>query len=331
MRVRVPSRGEFARGLIAAATTLRPRQHRRIRHAPPSTSGTAYVTCSETNAVAVVDLPTARVVHYVTVGNSPARIALDRKRRLAFVSNFESNSISVIDLGRLEAITEFDAPNGPTGLAVDETRGLLFCSSISNDTVTALDSTTGRFVSSAIVGPRPTSLAFEPISTNLYAVNSGNGTLSFVDTGRKLIATPLRNAPPGATELALSADGLTAYVTSGDPGTLSFFDLKTRRMSASLAGLSHPQGVAIAPDPTHVFVAEPTGSSVAAISTTTRAVTSRIRMPGKPGTIRTNAAGDRILAIDFEAGTLSIAETRRGAILASIEGLDKPRDFVLEG
>jgi DNA-binding beta-propeller fold protein YncE len=326
----VPSRGEFAGGLIAAATTLHTHR-RRIRHAPPSTSGTAYVTCSETNVVAVVDLPTARVVHYVTVGNSPARIALDRKRRVAFVSNFESNSISVIDLARLEAITEFDAPNGPTGLAVDETRGLLFFSSISNDTVTALDSTTGRFVGSAIVGPRPTSLAFEPISTHLYAVNSGNGTLSFVDTGRKIIATPLRNAPPGATDLALSTDSSTAYVTSGDAGTLSFFDLKSRRTVGSLAGLSHPQGVASAPDPTRIYVAEPGGSSVASISTTTRTVTSRIRLPGKPTIVRANAAGDRVLTIDFEAGTLCIAETRRGNVLVTIDGLDKPRDFVLEG
>jgi YVTN family beta-propeller protein len=328
--VNVPSRGEFAGGLIAAATTFHAR-HRRIHRAPPSTSGTAYVTCSETNTVAVVDLPTARVVHYVTVGNSPARIALDRKRRMAFVSNFDSNSISVIDLGRLEAVTEFDAPNGPTGLAVDETRGLLFFSSISNDTVTALDSTTGRFVSSAIVGSRPTSLAFEPISTHLYAVNSGNGTLSFIDTGRKLIATPLRNAPAGAADLALSADGSTAYVTSGDAGTLGFFNLKTRRTDASLGGLSHPQGVAIAPDPTRVYVAEPGGSSVALVSTTTRAVTSRLRISGKPATIRANAAGDRLLAIDFEAGTLSIAETRRGNVLVTVAGLDKPRDFVLEG
>jgi DNA-binding beta-propeller fold protein YncE len=325
----VPSRGEFAGGLIAAATTLHTRR-RHIRHAPPSTSGTAYVTCSETNVVAVVDLPTARVVHYVTVGNSPARIALDRKRRVAFVSNFESNTISVIDLAKLEAITEFDAPNGPTGLAVDETRGLLFFSSILNDTVTALDSTTGRFVASAIVGPRPTSLAFEPISTHLYAVNSGNGTLSFVDTGRKLIATPLRNAPVGATDLALSADGLTAYVTSSDGGTLSLFDLKTRRTDASITGLAHPQGVALAPDPTRIFVAEPAGSSVAAISVPTRAIASRIHVPGKPTVIRANAAGDRVIAIDFEAGTLCIAETRHGSVLVTVAGLDKPRDFVLE-
>jgi DNA-binding beta-propeller fold protein YncE len=325
----VPSRGEFAGGLIAAATTLHAR-HRRVRHAPPITSGTAYVTCSETNVVAVVDLPTARVVHYVTVGNSPARIALDRKRRIAFVSNFESNSITAIDLAKLEAITEFDAPNGPTGLAVDETRGLLFFSSILNDTVTALDSTTGRFVSSAIVGPRPTSLAFEPISTHLYAVNSGNGTLSFVDTGRRLIATPLRNGPPGATDIALSADGSTAYVTSSDAGTLSSFDLKTRRTDATIAGLSHPQGVAPAPDPTRVYVAEPGGSSVAAISVPTHAIASRIRMPGKPTIIRANAAGDRVFAIDFEAGSLCIAETRHGSVLVMVDGLDKPRDFVLE-
>jgi YVTN family beta-propeller protein len=324
----VPSRGEFAGGLIAAATTLHARR-RRIRHVPP-TSGTAYVTCSETNVVAVVDLPTARVVHYVTVGNSPARIALDRKRRVAFVSNFESNTISVIDLAKLEAITEFDAPNGPTGLAVDETRGLLFYSSIANDTVTAIDSTTGRFIASAIVGPRPTTLAFEPISTHLYAVNSGNGSLSFVDTGRKLIATPLRYGPPGATDLALSADGSTAYVTSSDAGTLSLFDLKTRRTDASITGLSHPQGVALAPDPTRVYVAEPAGSSVAALSVPTRAVASRIRMPGKPTIIRANVAGDRVLAIDFEAGTLCIAETRHGSVLVSVDGLDKPRDFVLE-
>ncbi|MBD5634206.1 MAG: hypothetical protein IAI49_06980, partial [Candidatus Eremiobacteraeota bacterium] len=244
----------FAGGMLLA--TLKPARGHRARPHPlrPVTTGTAYVVCSESNAVAVVDLATSRIVQYLTVGLSPSHIVLDSRRRRAYVSNFAANTISVIDLTRLEVTGEFDARTGPGALALDDGGNLLYFASVAEGTVSALDTASGGVAGSAIVGKRPIEMALDFRTGALYVVDEGVGTLSYVETrGRKLIATPLR-ADPSASNIALSRDGVTGYVGNAAAGTLSLLDLGARRISSTIDGLRSPQSIAVTNDPTRIYV-----------------------------------------------------------------------------
>jgi YVTN family beta-propeller protein len=331
----VSTRREFIErsgGFALAAATAKPHRRRLRPHSePPQTTGTAYVVCSETNAVAVLDLPTGRIVQYVTVGDAPSHIALDRRLGRAYVSNYGSNTISVIDTARLEVISSFDTSNGPAALAFDSGRQVLYTCHILAGTVTALDVDTGRIVGSAIVGSRPTDIALDPFAERAYVVNSASGTLSYVNVkGTKLVADTVA-ADRAAATIALARDYKSAYVCNSNAGTISVFDLQARRAVSKIVGLHQPEGIAIANDAAHIFVAEAGANAIATVDTRSGAVLTRMRSAMSPSIVRANVANDRLLALDFEGDSLTVFDSNRQTSLSTIGGFGKPSDVAVDG
>ncbi len=155
--------------------------------------------------------------------------------------------------------------------------------------VVLLDAYTGQTLASAEVGATPTDLELSPDGSALYVLNSGSGTVQRLssDLGRVLSSTPVGAEPvkmalsgeglllvtnrrsntvslldaQGRTagkpipvgeaplDVAISPDGVRAFVSNSESGTLSVIDLKTKAVVFTTAAMprANPIGLTFRP------------------------------------------------------------------------------------
>jgi YVTN family beta-propeller protein len=81
---------------------------------------TAYVTLGHAAHVAIVDVPTRKVLGYILVGKRPWGIALSRDEQTLYVANGLGDDITVIDTKSRKARVSVPVGRIPYGVAVDD-------------------------------------------------------------------------------------------------------------------------------------------------------------------------------------------------------------------
>src|ERR671936_2633012 len=87
----------------------------------------AYVTCSRSNHVGVVDLDRSEVNDEVAVGHEPMDAVFDEGSGRVFVCELRSSNVTVIDTASGRVERSVAVPGYPSGLATDTERRRLYC------------------------------------------------------------------------------------------------------------------------------------------------------------------------------------------------------------
>ncbi|ADW68306.1 40-residue YVTN family beta-propeller repeat protein [Granulicella tundricola MP5ACTX9] len=184
----------------------------------------------------------------------------------------------------LAACKHYNMPDYPAGY-----REFAYVANSTGNTVTVLDLVYLRPDRTLKVGADPTAIAVNPKLDEAYALNTqpsdSTGSVSVIDTDKnEVVATiPVHRTP---SALAISPDGLRAYVTNQGSNTVSVLDLKTRRAIASAPTGDQPAGIAIAPDNRSVVVTNQASGSVSIYAIGIQKaspLTLRATFPGCPG------------------------------------------------
>jgi YVTN family beta-propeller protein len=81
---------------------------------------TAYVTLGHAAHVAVVDVPTRKVLSYILVGKRSWGITLSRDEKTLYVANGLGDDVTIIDTASRKAIISIPVGRVPWGIVVDE-------------------------------------------------------------------------------------------------------------------------------------------------------------------------------------------------------------------
>lgn len=188
---------------------------------------TLYAAENLADAVAVVDLATAKVTATVPVGHNPYTVALGRDGRLAFVSNWGADTVSVLDTATRRVTRTIRVGTHPSALRLSQGGRQLYVADTDADSVSVIDTATlavTRTISlapypAAPVGSSPNALAVSPNGKTLYVANAGDNDVAVVDlehgSVRGLIPTAwyptgLELSRDGGGLLVLNAKGLGA-------------------------------------------------------------------------------------------------------------------------
>jgi YVTN family beta-propeller protein len=87
----------------------------------------AYVTCSRSNHVGVVDLDRSEVIDEVAVGEEPIDAVFDEGSGRVFVCELRSSAVTVIDTASGRVERSVAVPGYPSALATDTERRRLYC------------------------------------------------------------------------------------------------------------------------------------------------------------------------------------------------------------
>lgn len=177
----------------------------------------ALVCQSMGNALAEVDLESAKQVSVVPVGNAPWGVVFSADGKRAYVSNWG---------GRRARPGEKTGDSAGTAIVVDE-HGVA-----SSGTVGVVDVERSKMIAEIPVGLHPGAMALSPDGRKLYVANANSDSVSVIDTTADAVVgtinvKPDEKLPWGSLPngLAISADGRTMFVAVGGNNAVAVVDL----------------------------------------------------------------------------------------------------------
>ncbi len=205
------------------------------------------VVNQQTNSIQLIDMRDAQVIgSAMTVGGSPADVAIDSVTDQAVVANQADGTVSVVSLGTVRPLAVLQASVSRLFTSSATQAVTLIGSGFSSPAVridgTALPSSDVVTVSSREINITvPASDLSGPRILNLDVENSG-GTLSNIYQIPVIQAVPVGTAPVG---VAIDPASNTAVVTNSGAATASLIDLSAGAVSATVNVGSDPLGVAV--------------------------------------------------------------------------------------
>jgi YVTN family beta-propeller protein len=200
---------------------------------------------------------------------------------------------------------------------------LAYVTNQNSDSVTVIDTSTNTTVGTAITlptGSRPAGLAVTPDGKFVYVANQGSptlkGSVSVIATSTNTVATTISlcdcSTGPSAIGVAITPDGLHAYVTDKGLQAVHVIDTSTNTRTKSITATTivSPFSIAITPDGANVYATEFSFSTattnVNMISTATNTVVATISVGNNPAGVAVSPDGSSVYVTNNASDTVSV-------------------------
>lgn len=171
-------------------------------------------------------------------------LAFAEAGRTLWVANPDSGTVTVIDTASLSRVAEVRVGREPRSVAASEDGARLYVACAGSDELWVLDAASRRVVRTVRTGHAPVAVAAVPGAGAVLVSNESDDTVTVFRPDLEPAAVV--GVGDGPRALAITADGLRAYVTHflsrGAEGTVSVLDLTTNRVERAV-------GLAVDPGP----------------------------------------------------------------------------------
>jgi YVTN family beta-propeller protein len=187
-----------------------------------------FVSMPQSNQVAVIDVPTWKVVENVNAGSKPARVALQHDQRYLWIGNDEG--VAVIDTVALKVIAQIKTGAGPHEITFNDDDSIAFVTNSKAGTVSVIDIRKLAVINDINIGPRPVAIAFSSLSKLAYVANETDGSILAIG-GPKLKPVAGIQVQPGVRTLRIPTDGRYGFAVNPAKSIVYVFDLSTNRLA----------------------------------------------------------------------------------------------------
>ena len=144
--------------------------------------GFAYVACSVSDTIAVIDLAFT-VSAVVRAGVRPVAIAFNPANTCVYAANLVSDTITVIDAESFAelSLSPLPAGNDPIGIGIHPVSGEIYIANSLSNTITVYSKLHAFIANVPGVGQYPASVTYSPANNSMYAVSEQSNTISQVN------------------------------------------------------------------------------------------------------------------------------------------------------
>lgn len=186
-----------------------------------------YVSMPLSNQIAVVDVPTWKVIANIDAGTKPTRVALQHDERYLWVGN--DNGVAVIDTVTAKLATQIKTGTGPHEIAFNDNDSLAFVTNKAAGTVSIIDVGKLAGISEVKVGPQPTSIDFSSLSKTAYVANEGDGSIVAIGGSKHDVIARIQTEP-GIHSLQIPPDSRYGFAVNTSKSVVYVFDLASNRL-----------------------------------------------------------------------------------------------------
>ena len=192
-----------------------------------------YVSMPAANALAVIDIPTWRVIDTIDVGVMPMRLALQHDERYLWVDNTAGSSsesrVTVVDTVSLKVVKQLITGLGHHDIAFTDDDRLAFVTNNEARTVSIVDVRTLKVLKQISTGILPGRIAFSSLSKTAYVAVEGDGTIMGIGGPRQEVIARIPTEP-GTNVLGIPPAGHYGFALNPARSTVYVFDLSSNRV-----------------------------------------------------------------------------------------------------
>lgn len=287
---------------------------------------TAYVPCSTSNYVDVINVATNSVTTTIPVGNAAGCISLSLDGSKAYVSNINDNTVSVINTATSTVIATVPVNNYPRGLSVTPDGSKVYVGNWGINTITIINTATNSVSGTVTVGTSPWGVSVSPDGNKVYVANNSSNTASVINTTTNSVSAtiPIGTNPSGA---CVSPDNSKAYIANRSDNTISVINTSTDAVDAVISVGTNPEGICFSPDGSKAYIANYSSNNVSVINTATNAVISTVPVGTNPIGVSASPVGDKVYVANSNSNSVNVINTATNTVLATIAVGNHPVAF----
>ena len=239
------------------------------------TSISSYVVNTNSSNLSVLGIDNNIGSASPSVNYSPWKAVIRPDGKFVYVTQNANSSVAVIDASTNTMVTEIITGSNPTGIACTPNSRFAYVCNSSDNSIAVINLLTNT-VSNIITHPYingPSDIAISPDGSKAYVCNTIANRLVVISTSTNTVIQTISGFPQSEA-LALSPDGLFAYVLEGSSsnGHLRIVNLSSNSIAATLGDFDFARGLDVSPDGTRLYVAEYNQGRVQIINTALQAV-----------------------------------------------------------
>jgi YVTN family beta-propeller protein len=143
----------------------------------------AFTANHESNAVAVIDMNTDKLLKSIPVEKAPHSIAVSPDGRRVLVAGFEANAANLIDAVTLKRTGPFPVGKAPQSVAFSADGKHGYTVNEGDNTISVLDASNGKVTATVKVGKSPRTIGVSPDGRFAYVSNGDDDTISVLRVG----------------------------------------------------------------------------------------------------------------------------------------------------
>jgi YVTN family beta-propeller protein len=194
-----------------------------------------YVSMPQVNQVAVIDIPTWKVIANVDAGATPTSVALQHDERYLWVGNDSDTAggVTVIDTATNKVATQLKTGLGHHEIAFTGDDQLAFVTNKQSGTLSLIDIRKLSVVKDLKVGAQPAAIAFSTLSQTAYVASEGDGTIAAVSAAKQDVVARIPTAP-GLSVIRIPESGHYGVALNTAKSTAYAFDLSSNRVAQTI-------------------------------------------------------------------------------------------------
>jgi len=215
-----------------------------------------YFTNQGSNTVGIVDTSSNGLLDPIPVGLTPYDISLNPTGTHAFVTNAVSESVSIIDLATNSVVgtVSLETGSSPRGIGITNNGLNAYVANLGNSSVSVIDIETLTVTSTIPNLVAPFDVAINSQTGDVYITsNIAPGAYYVINPLDESVSGPYQTGGNGASGIAITSDGQTAYIANYASNQVSVMNLATHSLMTVLDVGTVPRTVAIASDQQHAY------------------------------------------------------------------------------
>ncbi|HEX6045821.1 MAG TPA: cytochrome D1 domain-containing protein [Pyrinomonadaceae bacterium] len=192
-----------------------------------------YVSMPLVNQIAVVDVPSWKVIANVDAGSKPTRVRLQHDGRYLWIGNDgatpETSGVTVLDTVSNKVVARLKTGAGHHEIVFNDDDSLAFVTNKDAGTLSVVDIRTLAVSKEVKVGAQPVSIAYSSLGKTVYVANEGDGTISAIGGAKHEVLARILGEP-GLRSVRIAPDGRYGFALNTAKNEVYVFDLSSNRV-----------------------------------------------------------------------------------------------------
>lgn len=230
-----------------------------------------------------------------------------------YVTNYATPAIHVIDSATDSVVATLPTSRSYTSVDASPDGTRLFAVSPATSTLDCLSAATGTIIWSGSIGSSANAVAVSPLGDRVYVVTGSPTGISVFNTGGPGAAVFVSDPRTGGlTDLAVSRDGGTLYLSDFDSGVVWLVDTASFAFTPSPSIFGASTAVAPSPDGKRLFVVDANGPQLLEATADASTIIRSFPVGTDPVRLVLSPDGTRAYVTGSQSNTLTVVDLATG-------------------